>query len=238
MTFSQHVFRAFVASTMVICASAAHAQTPAPKELVGTWKLTMTSPQGTYPSTLVLDDASGRLQGTVTIATAGVVPVTVETSDAGVKLSFSVDYQGQAVPVVMMGKLTEGTFKGTVDYMSGAAAGEFEGKKDGASSAVPAAGAVTAPAGVAGNWTIASSGGSGWAFELTQDATTVAGFLKNADQGMTLPVKGTLEGDALSLTITGDVSGTIKGTLDSSGVIKGTYVVDGNSGNFSATRKP
>ena len=236
MTISQFALRALLASSVAVCATAAHAQTPGEAELVGTWKLSVTSPQGTYPSTVVLDNASGKLQGTVTIATSGVLPVTVEPNDGGVKLSFTVDYQGQAVPVVMTGKVTSGLIKGTVDYMDGAAAGEFEGKKDGA--AAPAAGAVPATSGVAGNWTIASSGGTGWAFELTQDATTVGGFLKNADQGLTLPVKGTLEGDALSLTITGDVSGTITGSLESSGVIKGSYVVDGNSGSFSATRKP
>jgi hypothetical protein len=233
MTISQLAFRAFLASTVVVCASAVQAQAPSSQDLVGTWKVTMTSPQGSHPMTLTVTDTAGKLAGTVS-GEMGSLPASVETSEAGVKILFTVDYQGSPLPIALTGKLASGALKGTSDYGNGMAAGEFEGSKEGA--AAPAATADASS--VAGTWTISSSGGDGWSLELTQEAAGVSGFLKNAGQGVTLPVKGTLEAGALTLAITGgDASGTIKGTLEA-GALKGSYEVNGDTGTWSATRKP
>jgi hypothetical protein len=233
MTISQLAFRAFVASSVVVCASAVQAQAPSSQDLVGTWKVTMTSPQGSHPMTLIVTDTAGKLAGTVS-GEMGSLPASVETSEAGVKILFTVDYQGSPLPIALTGKLASGALKGTSDYGNGMAAGEFEGSKEGA--AAPAAAADVSS--VAGIWTISSSGGDGWSLELTQEATGVSGFLKNDGQGVTLPVKGTLEAGALTLAITGgDASGTIKGALEA-GALKGSYEVNGDTGTWSATRKP
>ena len=74
--------------------------------------------------------------------------VKVATSEAGVRLTFAVDYQGQAVDVVMVGKLTGTELKGTVDYANGAATGDFTGSKAGAALLAPRA--ASAAAGVTG----------------------------------------------------------------------------------------
>ena len=233
MTISQLAFRAFLASSVVVCASAVQAQAPSSQDLVGTWKVTMTSPQGSHPMTLIVTDTAGKLAGTVS-GEMGSLPASVETSEAGVKILFTVDYQGSPLPIVLTGKLASGALKGTSDYGNGMAAGEFEGTKEGAAAPAAAADASS----VAGTWTISSSGGDGWSLELTQEAAGVSGFLKNEGQGVTLPVKGTLEAGALTLAITGgDASGTIKGTLDA-GALKGSYEVNGDTGTWSATRKP
>lgn len=233
MTISQLAFRAFLASSVVVCALAVHAQAPSSQDLVGTWKVTMTSPQGSHPMTLIVTDTAGKLAGTVS-GEMGSLPASVETSEAGVKILFTVDYQGSPLPIALTGKLASGALKGTSDYGNGMAAGEFEGSKEGAAAPAAAADASS----VAGTWTISSSGGDGWFLELTQEAAGVSGFLKNDGQGVTLPVKGTLEAGALTLSITGgDASGTIKGTLEA-GALKGSYEVNGDTGTWSATRKP
>ena len=233
MAISQVAFRALLASSVVVCASAVQAQAPSSQDLVGTWKVTMTSPQGSHPMTLVVTDTAGKLAGNVA-GEMGTLPAAVETSETGVKILFTVDYQGSPLPIALTGKVAAGVLKGTSDYGNGMATGEFEASKEGA--AAPAAAADAS--GVAGTWTIASSGGDGWSLELTQEAATVSGFLKNAGQGITLPVKGTLEAGALSLAIAGgDATGTIKGALDA-GALKGSYEVNGDTGTWSATRKP
>jgi hypothetical protein len=164
----------------------------------------------------------------------------VTTSESGVTLSFSVDYQGQPIAVVMTGKIAGNEIKGVVDYANGGASGDFQGTKAVASTngsnGAPAADGSAAS--VAGTWTISSDGGAGWSFELTQDGSAVGGLLKNSDRGVSLPVKGTLENGALSLAVSGEgTSGSVKGTLDD-GALKGSYDLNGSSGSWSATRKP
>lgn len=233
MTFFQLAARAFVASSVVVSATAASAQAPSSQDLAGTWKVTMTSPQGSHPMTLTVTDTAGALAGTVS-GEMGTLPATVETSEVGVKILFTVDYQGSPLPIALTGTLARGVLKGTSDYGNGMAAGDFEGTREGAAAVTPTADAAR----VAGTWTISSSGGDGWSLELSQEGSGVSGFLKNAGQGVTLPVKGTLDAGALSLAITGgDASGTIKGTLDAE-ALKGEYEVNGSTGTWSATRKP
>ena len=121
--------------------------------------------------------------------------------------------------------------KGTVDYAGGAAAGDFVGSKAGATAAAAGAGA-----GVSGLWDVTGDGGGGWALNLTQEGPAVTGVLKSPD-GMELPVKGTFEGNALTLNVNADAAtGTVKGTLED-GKLKGSYDIGGNAGSWSATRK-
>jgi hypothetical protein len=239
MSIPTHLFKAFVASTVLVSASAAAAQAPTTQDLVGTWNVTLTSPQGTHPTTIAITEDGGKLAGTLT-GLPGTTPLVVTTSESGVSLSFSVDYQGQPIPVVMTGKIAGNEIKGLVDYASGGASGDFQGTKaavstNGSNGAPGTNGSATS---VAGRWAIASDGGSGWAFELTQDGTAVGGLLENSDRGISLPVKGTLEDGALSLAVSGEgASGSVKGTLEN-GALKGSYDLNGSSGSWSATRKP
>jgi hypothetical protein len=227
--------RALVVSSALVWAGAAHAQAPSNQDVVGTWNITMTSPQGSHPTTMSIREEAGQLVGTMT-GLPGPSPVAVKTSDAGVTMSFSVDYQGQAVPIVMAGKIAGAEIKGTVDYASGAAAGDFSGKK-GEAAGTPSASAAGAVS-LTGTWVIVSAeSSSGWSMDLTQEGTTVTGTLKNAGQGIEMPLKGTHENGALSLAVVGDTAGTLKGAFEGD-VLKGRYDVGGNAGAWSATRKP
>lgn len=225
------VKKALVASALLSFPAAAFAQT-AEKDLIGSWNLTLTSPQGTHPTTVDIKDDGGKLVGSVT-GLPGTTPASVERTETGVRITFSVDYQGQPIEIVMSGKVTGNTVKGTVDYASGAAAGDFQGSKAGGPDVAPAAAAK-----VGGAWTISSDGGSGWSMELAQTGNAVTGALKNADRGMTLPVKGTFEGGALTLNVEStDAAGMVKGTFDGA-MLKGTYEIGGNAGSWSAVRRP
>ncbi len=229
------MFRAIVASSALVVATVALAQAPTNQALVGTWNLTLTSPQGTHPGTVTIKDEAGKLSGAMS-GELGALPVDVKTTETGVALSFTVDYQGQPLPIVLAGKVDGANLKGTVDYGNGSATGEFTGTKAGAAAGGPAAGAAATAAGatVTGVWDITGDGGGGYSFDFTQDGAAVSGVLKTPD-GAELPVKGTFENNALSLAVSG-AAGTIRGALDGP-ALKGTYDLGGNTGSFSATRK-
>lgn len=236
MSNRQFTLRAVVGAALIACTTAASAQAPSNQDLIGTWNLTLTSPQGTHPTTVVINEDAGQLVGAVTgLPTVG--GMKVATSDAGVKMTFAVDYQGQAVPVVMVGKLTGTEIKGTVDYANGAATGDFTGSKAGAATNGAAAATATSAAGLTGVWDITGSRGGGYSFKLMQEGTAVTGTLKRPD-GAEVPVKGTFENDALTLALDGDaMAGTVKGTFDGA-TLKGSYDIGGSTGSWSATRKP
>lgn len=229
----QSFVKVMVASVILGSAAVAFAQAPSTQELVGTWNFTITSPQGTHPTTVTIREEAGQLAGAVS-GEMGTTPLTVKTSDAGVNLAFTIDYQGQPLPIVMTGKLDAGTLKGNVDYGNGAATGDFEGRKAGATATN---GGTNGGASLNGTWSISSDAGSGWSMDLTQDGSTVTGTVRNPDQGLSLPVKGTIENGTLTLAVQGDAAGTIKGALEG-GTLKGTYDIDGNAGSWSATRRP
>jgi hypothetical protein len=231
------VFCALVAASVLTGAVAASAQAPSNQDLIGTWNLTLTSPQGSHPTTVVIKEAGGQLVGELTgLPTVG--GLKVATSEAGVRMTFAVDYQGQPVEVLMAGKLTGAEMKGTVDYAGGAAAGEFSGSKAGAETTTATAVTNTA-ASVSGTWAISSSSSSpGWTLDLTQEGTAVSGTLKNGDQGISIPVKGTLENGTLSLTASGEMAGTLKATIEAGELKAGSYDIGGDAGTWSATRKP
>ena len=236
MSFRQFALRALIASSVAVCATAASAQAPSNQDLVGTWNLTLTSPEGTHPTTVEIKEDAGQLVGAMTgLPTVG--GVKVATSEAGVRMTFAVDYQGQPVEVVMVGKLTGAAIKGTVDYANGAATGDFTGSKAGAAGSGAAAPAASAADGVTGLWGGTGDGGGGYSFKLAQEGTAVSGVLKTPD-GAEIPVKGTFENNALNLAITSDaLAGTVKGTLEA-GALKGSYDIGGSAGSWSATRKP
>ena len=231
MAIDTRTARVLVASMALAWAGAAYAQAPSNQDLVGAWNITMTSPHGSHPTTLTIREDGGQLTGTLT-GLPGPSPVTVKTSEGGVTLSFSADYQGQAYPVVLRGTITGTDIKGTIDYAAGAAAGDFSGSK---AATTPADGTA-----LAGTWIMntPSSSNPGWTMDLTQEGGMVTGTLRNADRGIALALKGTLENGALALAVSGDRTGNLKATLDSGELKDGHYEIGNNSGSWSATRKP
>lgn len=229
MAFHTSAVRAFMLSAALGWAGVAFAQGPSNQDVVGTWNINLTSPQGSHPTTVTIREDGGQLVGAVT-GLPGTTPVNVKTSESGVTLSFSVDYQGQPIPVVMSGKITGAEIKGAVDYANGGAAGDFTGTKAGA-AAGSAGDALT------GTWDITGDGGGGYSFKFTQEGTAVSGVLRTPD-GAELPVKGTFENSVLNLAVTADtMNGTVKGTLEGA-ALKGSYDIGGNAGSWSAVRKP
>lgn len=223
MASHTRVVRGVVAASILGWAGVAFAQAPAANDLVGTWNITMTSPVGTHPTTMAIRQEGGQLTGTVD-GLPGATPVIVKTSETGVTFSFSVDYQGQPVSVVMAGKVTGTDIRGSVDYADGGGAGDFSGSKAGAAS-------------LSGAWAITGDGGDGYSFMFTHDGAAIGGVLRTPD-GNELPLKGTFENGRLSLTVVSDsMSGTIDGTYDA-GALKGRYDIAGNTGAWSAVRKP
>jgi hypothetical protein len=229
--FNPSVVRVFVTASMLVWAAAASGQVPSNQDLVGSWSIDMTSPQGTQPTTMTIREEAGELVGTMT-GFPGPSTVAVKTHEAGVTMSFSVDYQGQAVPIVMTGKVAGAAIKGTVDYAGGAAAGDFSGTKGGTAPASSAAGDP-----LTGTWDVTGSRAGGYGFKLTQEGTVVNGVLRTPAGGE-IPLKGKFENNVVTLAVAGDdTSGTMQGAFDGA-ALKGTYDIGGSTGSWSATRKP
>ncbi len=257
MAFKYHALRTLVASVGLVCASTVFGQAPSTASLVGIWDITLTSPQGTHPSTITLREDAGKVTGTVQ-GLPGATSVVVTSTDAGVTLAFSVNHQGQPLAVLMTGKVDGSTIKGTVDYANGQEVGDFMGTRKaatGTATDTTAAGATastgspttgsssTAAAGtVAGQWAITSDAGSVWSMALVQDGSAVTGTLTDGDNAATYQAKGTFTAGALSLVATGQPQGqpielTVKGTLEGES-LKGTYSVGDSNGTWTAMRKP
>ena len=67
---------------------------------MGDWNLTLQTDQGDFVMSLELEDASGKVKGTITNDFSGATNVTdISTADDNLVLKYSADMQGQSVPV-------------------------------------------------------------------------------------------------------------------------------------------
>jgi hypothetical protein len=192
----------FSLCTFVLFVTIAHAQNP---NVVGSWDITIESPQGTRTALLVIKQDGDKLTGMIK-SPRGERPldsITVKGND--ITLVMTINAQGQDLLVTYKGKAEK-------DKMSGEA--DFGGFATGAWSAVPhkedAATPATAPpattASDAGNitgvwnFTVETPSGSGTpTFTLKQEGEKVTGTYKG--QLGEAPVTGTVKGSDVMLTI-------------------------------------
>jgi hypothetical protein len=110
--------------------------------IVGSWMLTLDSPEGTFNIPLTISREEARL--VARLPTGAVFFTGVETP-TGVEFHWDLTYQGAELPTTLVVSFRDGGWTGTADF-GGAAAGTWVARAAPA-GAMPAAGAAPPPAG-------------------------------------------------------------------------------------------
>jgi hypothetical protein len=232
-----------VAAAVVAFAAPAFAQT----NVTGDWEVTINSPQGASTSRVTLKQDGDKVSGKFK-SPAGELPFDGGTVTGNeLKFVFTVDFQGNPLPITLTGKIDGGAIVGKADF-GGFAEGDWSGKKvDGAmAAAAPAAAAsAAAPAaaktpgtGLNGKWDLViktQMGDLPAAAEFVDAGGKISGTL-TGPQGP-INIAGTFDGNVLKLEftaqtpngdipikMTGDVSGdSIAGKADFGGMGAGEW---------------
>src|SRR5262249_29152944 len=117
--------------------------------VAGDWDLTIVSTQGPNTTRLSLKQNADKLDGMFK-SPMGELPVKGTVTGSDVKITFTIDIQGQGLDIALNGKANGSTIAGTAVFGT-FGEGEFTAKKvdTTTAAAAPAAGAATPPAGAA-----------------------------------------------------------------------------------------
>jgi hypothetical protein len=235
--------KCLLAAALLVCAPAvpSFAQT----SVAGDWEVTINSPQGSSTAHVVLKQDGEKVTGLFK-SPQGELPFEGGTLTGNeLKFVFTVNFQGNPLPITLTGKVDGGSITGKADF-GGFAEGDWSGKKvDAATAAVAAPAAAAAPAtataagtGVSGKWDLViktQMGDLPAAAEFVEAGGKITGTL-TGPQGP-ISIAGTFDGNVLKLEftaptpngdipikMTGDVSGDeIAGKADFGGMGAGEW---------------
>jgi hypothetical protein len=227
----------FVLTTLF--AGAAFAQDNA--KLVGTWDMTLETPQGTRNFPLVIKEEGGKLAPSPPFTSA-------EVKGTDVKMAMTVKFQDADMVITYTGKLEGDAMKGDADF-GGFAQGTWSAKRKIAAASTPPAAASSTPpvsaqsgasgAGAAGNWdmTIESPQGKRTLQLIIKDEGGKYSATVKTPQGeaplKSVAVSGSdiklvmvreVQGQEMVMTYTGKIaSGKMSGDADFGGLATGTW---------------
>jgi len=222
----------------LLTASPVFAQT----NITGDWDITVVSPQGpnTTPATFTQegDKVTGMFK-----SPQGSLPFDGGTmTGSEVKFTFTINFQGNSLPITLTGKVDGDTMAGKADF-GGFAEGDWSAKRSAATTTTSTATTttttttttktVTTGVGFGGKWDVMMKTPAG---DMPANAT-----LSDTDGKLTgtfgsqlgeVPVSGTAEGKALKLTLVaqtpqGDMTVTMTGDLDGDNIVNGKAEVPG-----------
>ncbi|HWQ35315.1 MAG TPA: hypothetical protein VNQ79_20890 [Blastocatellia bacterium] len=206
-------------------------------QVAGEWDLTITSPQGSNTTRAVLKQEGDKITG-VFRGQRGELPLQGSVTGKEIKVTFTVRFQDNDLPITLKGNVDGDTMKGTADF-GGFAEGEWSGKRAEAAAAAGGAAASSEKIDVTGTWAVeveTSAGSGSPTFTFKQDGENLTGQYKG--QLGEAPVKGTVKGNEITFSI--EVSqGTVvyKGKIEN-GLMKGTVSLgDLGSGTWTGKRK-
>jgi hypothetical protein len=218
--------------------------------VVGTWDITIESPQGKRESQLVIKQDGGKLTGAMK-SPRGERPLdSVKLEGSDITFVMTANVQGQDMVFTYKGKVEKDSMKGDADF-GGFATGSWSAvpHKEGAPAAAapPATSASSAPAGamnVTGAWaaTVETQAGSGSPnFTFKQDGESLSGTYKG--QFGEAPLTGSVKGSDIKFTIKINAQGqeltvTYTGKIESKDSMKGTASFgEMGEGTWTAKRK-
>jgi hypothetical protein len=212
--------------------------------IVGTWDVTIESPQGKRNAMLVIRQDGGKLAGAMK-SQAGERPldsITLKGDD--ITFAITRNIQGQDMVITYKGKVEKGSMKGDADF-GGLATGTWSAAphKEEAAPAAPA-GPAAGSVNITGVWAFAveTAAGSGTpTFTFKQDGESITGTYKG--QFGEAPLTGTVKGSAIKFTVKVNAQGqdiTINytGTIENKDSMKGNAAFgDLGEGTWTAKRK-
>ncbi len=205
------------------------------QSVAGEWQATMETPGEPSVSKLTLTQDGEKIAGTLK-GQRGDAQVQGTFKGKELKFSYSINYNGNAVPIAVAGMLDGDTIKGTASIAGGAYEGGWMAKRAGGAAA--AAPMAKAQSGGGNEWEVtinSPQGAQTSTLVYTLEGETLKGQLKNARGG--LPVTGMLKGNDITvkfnykagdmemlITLTGKVTGdTAKGEADFGGMAQGEW---------------
>ena len=207
--------------------------------IAGDWEMTITSPQGTRTTAISLKQEGEKISGMFK-SQAGELPVEGSITGNDLKLAFTINFQGQPMPITMSGTVDGESIAGKADF-GGLADGDFSAKRPGSATAVAAAPATptttatdsaaaptaNAAGGAAGQWDVTLKTQAG-EFPVTASLTDEAGKISGTMTSHLgeVPVEGTIEGKTLKLSMVaktpqGDIPVSLSGDIDGDSIVNG-----------------
>jgi len=231
--------RLLVLALALLMAAPAFAQTG----VTGDWDVTINSPQGASTTRVTFKQEAEKLNGLFR-SPAGELPFTGTVDGSDVKFTFTINFQGMPLDIMMTGKVDGDTIAGKANF-GGFVDGDWTAKRVIAATADAAASPSPAPApapsaapsassgSIAGKWdvTLKTPGGDFPASAtFSEDAGKVSGTFGSA-MGEA-PVSGTIEGHTLKLTMTaqtpqGAMTVVLTGDVDGDAIANGKADVAG-----------
>jgi hypothetical protein len=238
----------FSLCTIVLFATIAYAQSPT---VVGSWDITIESPQGTRNTLLIIKQDGDKLAGMMK-SQRGERPldsVTLKGND--ITLTMTINAQGQDLVVTYKGKVEKDKMSGEADF-GGFATGAWSAvpHKEDAAAAAPATAPATTASGASAdnitgvwNFNVETPAGTGTpVFTLKQEGEKVTGTYKG--QLGEAPVTGTVKGNDVMLMIKVSPQGeeitvTYTGKITSKDAMSGKATFGSlGEGNWTAKKKP
>ena len=231
--------RLLVLALALLMSAPAFAQTG----VTGDWDVTINSPQGASTTRVTFKQEAEKLNGLFK-SPAGELPFTGTVDGSDVKFTFTINFQGMPLDIMMTGKVDGDTITGKANF-GGFVDGDWTAKRVIAATADAAASPSPAPApapsaapsassgSIAGKWdvTLKTPGGDFPASAtFSEDAGKVSGTFGSA-MGEA-PVSGTIEGHTLKLTMTaqtpqGAMTVVLTGDVDGDAIANGKADVAG-----------
>jgi hypothetical protein len=200
------------------------AQAAPQQNVVGSWDLTVDSPQGKRDSVLIIKKEGDKLTGVLKGARGERPLESVTLNGSDITFIMKAQVQGQDMTFTYTGKVEKDSMKGDADF-GGFAKGTWSAvpHKEGAAAAPgPAPSGGSASANISGVWdfTVETAQGSGSpVFTFKQDGETLTGTYKG--QFGEAPLTGTVKGSDVKFSIKVNAQGqefnvTYTGTVDGS----------------------
>ncbi len=215
--------------------------------IVGSWDITVESPQGKNTSLLTIKKEGDKLGGMIKGARGERPLDSVSLTGSDITFVMKANVQGQDMVFTYKGKVEKDSMKGDADF-GGFATGTWSAvpHKEGATApaAVPASAPQAGGVNITGDWSVAveTSGGSGNpSFTFKQDGEKLTGMYKGQlGEG---PLTGTVKGADISFTIKVNAQGqdltiVYTGTIENKDSMKGKVVLgELGEGTFTGKRK-
>lgn len=229
---------------LVALSSALAAQNPS---VVGSWDITIDSPQGQNKALLVIKKDGDKLGGAMK-SPRGERPLeSVALNGGDITFVMKANVQGQDMVFTYKGKVEKDSMKGDADF-GGFATGTWSAVPHKEGDAAPAAMAASAPqaggVNITGDWsvTVETSAGSGNpGFTFKQEGEKLTGMYKGQlGEG---PLTGTVKGADINFTIKVNAQGqdltiVYSGKIESNDSMKGKVVLgELGEGTWTGKRK-
>jgi len=230
----------FVLAAVVLASAQAR---PAPQAgVVGTWDITIDSPQGQNKAMLVIKKEGDKLTGAMKSA-RGERPLSSVTVNANdITFVMNANVGGQDMVFTYKGKVEKDSMKGDVDF-GGLATGAWSAvpHKEGADAPAPAP-AAAGGINITGDWTFMVETGQGSgspSFSFKQDGEKLTGTYKG--QFGEAPLTGTVKGADIKFVMKISAQGqemtiTYSGKIENKDSMKGTAAL-GELGEATWTAK-